>query len=109
MFYNIFTPIADMVNIEHMERVFEDVDYTGIMSKLEEKKTRYGYEWHERKCCDSLFMRMNINADGGVDACGCQQPALSIGPVSLVSTNSLLPVTSVVLSSILATFTSDEL
>lgn len=79
LFYNIFTPIADMVNIEHMEKVFEDVDYTGIMSNDKNKKTRYGYEWHDRKCCDSLFMRMNINTNGRVDACGCQQPALSIG------------------------------
>lgn len=78
-FYDIFSPIADMVNIEHMEEVFEGVDYNSIVSEKSLKQTRYGYAWQNRKCCEAMFMRMNINTDGTVDACGCHQPALSIG------------------------------
>lgn len=78
-FYDIFSPIADMVNIEHMEKVFEGIDYAALVTEEKNKQTRYGYDWQERICCDSLFMRININTDGTVDACGCQQPALSIG------------------------------
>lgn len=78
-FYDIFSPIADIVNIEHMEKVFEGVNYDAIVSDENVKQTRYGYKWQERICCDSLFMRMNINTNGGVDACACRYPALCIG------------------------------
>ena len=81
LFYDIFSPIADMVNIEQIMDGFTNVDYTGMIEK-NRKKTRYGYDWKERICCDSLFMRMNIASNGDVNACGCQWPGLPIGNIN---------------------------
>lgn len=52
-----------------MEKVFEGVNYDAIVSDENVKQTRYGYKWQERICCDSLFMRMNINTNGGRYVC----------------------------------------
>lgn len=81
LFYDIFSPIADMVHIEHIMDGFSNVDYTNMIEKHREK-TRYGYDWKEKICCDSLFMRMSIaSVNGDVNACGCQWPGLPIGNV----------------------------
>lgn len=72
-----------MVHIEQIMDGFTNVDYTGMIEK-HRKKTRYGYDWKERICCDSLFMRRSIAAatNGEVNACGCQWPGLPIGNIN---------------------------
>lgn len=81
-FYNIFSPIADMVNIEKAMVGFDDVDYSKLIKAKEDRcVTRYGYKWKERIACDALFMRLNITTHGDVNACTCQWPALSLGNI----------------------------
>ena len=52
------------------------------MTKKTKNKSRYGYEYQGRKCCDSLFMRMNIATNGWVSACACQWPPLVLGNIN---------------------------
>lgn len=81
LFYDMFSPMADTVNVEEIMNGFDNVNYK-YMIKKNRKKTRYGYEWQERICCDTLFMRMNIASNGDVNACGCQWPGLLIGNIN---------------------------
>ena len=81
IFYDIFSPISDMVNIEKAMVGFDDVDYTDMIHG-KRNLTRYGYEWKERLACDALFMRLNITTYGDVNPCTCQWPALSIGNIN---------------------------
>lgn len=80
-FYKIFEPITDAVNIENVIQACEDVDYSALINEEEEKKTRYGNELKRKICCDTLFMYMNIHANGDVDCCGCIYPPRFIGNI----------------------------
>lgn len=85
-FYEIYSPISDMVNIENVLKGFEGVDYEGMIDKNNVGTvTRYGYDYKDRICCDSLFMRMNIHSNGDVHACSCQWPPLVIGNINRVA------------------------
>lgn len=79
-FFEIFSPICDMLSVERILRTFDDVEYDNFMLKSD-GYTRYGYKFQERKCCDSLFMRLNIATNGDVSACACQWPPLVIGNI----------------------------
>ena len=80
-FFEIFSPIVDMLSVERILKGFDGVNYDNIMPPSD-KKTRYGYEFRERKCCDSLFMRMTILPNGEVNACACQLPPLVLGNIN---------------------------
>lgn len=79
-FYDMFSPFADMVNIESVIDVFDDVDYSKIT--VTDNKSRYGYAYDERKCCHDIFMRLHIETDGSVGVCSCKNPALHIGNIN---------------------------
>lgn len=82
-FYNIFSPISDVVNVENTLKGFDGVDYDGIVDKEKANSvTRYGYKYKKRICCDSLFIRMNVHSNGDVHACSCQWPPLVIGNIN---------------------------
>ena len=80
-FYDIFENISDEIGIENVIDAAEDIDYTKILTEEEQKKTRYNIKLTERKCCDTLFMNMNVHANGDVDVCGCIYPPLFIGNI----------------------------
>lgn len=88
-FFDIFEEISDEISIENVMDACEDIDYTTLLTEEEQKETRYGTELKEKKCCDSLFMNMNIHANGDVDVCGCIYPPLFIGNVYKTSLDEL--------------------
>lgn len=81
-FLETFTPICDMLNIEHMMNAYEGVDYEALAHHNIDHASRYGYKVEERVCCDTLFMYMTVDSKGDVDVCGCTYPALHIGNVN---------------------------
>ena len=88
-FFDIFEEISDEISIENVMDACEDIDYTTLLTEEEQEETRYGTELKEKKCCDSLFMNMNIHANGDVDVCGCIYPPLFIGNVYKTSLDEL--------------------
>ena len=81
-FYDIFSPMCDMINIENVCQDFEGVDYEQIQGdSKEEKLDRYGYRQKQKKVCDALFMYRNIQTNGEADCCGFTYPPISIGNI----------------------------
>lgn len=78
-FFDIFSPVTDMITVERILNAFDGVDYSQMHK--DEGYTRYGFEFKERLVCDSLFMRMNIATNGDVNACACQWPPLVLGNI----------------------------
>lgn len=83
-FFDIFSPLCDEINVENIIEACADVDYEDIVQKDDsgQTKTRYGNELVRKKCCDTLFMSMNIHTNGNVDCCGCKYPPLFIGNIN---------------------------
>ncbi|SDI90649.1 4Fe-4S single cluster domain-containing protein [Lachnospiraceae bacterium G41] len=80
-FYDTFKPISDVTCVEKIIDACENVDYSSITNKDISHETRYGGSYNEKKCCDTLFMYLNIHSNGDVDCCGCKYPPLYIGNV----------------------------
>lgn len=78
-FYDLFSPIADVVNIESVIDVFDGVDYSNLV--VDKNISRYGYKCKVQKVCTDIFMRMLIETNGLVGACGCHYPPLYIGNI----------------------------
>lgn len=80
-FYEIFSPICDTINVENTLQACDGVEYGDILLESNRNITRYGFEFKERKCCDSLFMRLTVEPNGNVYSCACQWPGLSLGNI----------------------------
>lgn len=78
-FYDLFSPIADVVNIESVIDIFDGVDYSNL--DVDKSISRYGYVCKEQKCCSDIFMRALIETNGLVGVCGCHYPPLYIGNI----------------------------
>lgn len=81
LFYDIYSNISDIVSIENVMDACADVDYSTVTDRDVKHVTRYGGELKEKKCCDTLFMFLNIHSNGDADCCGCKYPPLYIGNV----------------------------
>ncbi len=80
-FFDMFQHICDDICVENIIPSSEGVDFNSMLSEEEFAKTRYGIEFKEKICCDTMFMYMNIHSNGDVDCCGCIYPPLYIGNV----------------------------
>lgn len=65
-FFEIFEPISDEIGIENIYEIYNDIDYTGMIT--EEKET-CGVDFYKSKYCSYPFFQMAINAYGMVTAC----------------------------------------
>lgn len=79
-FYEMFSPICDMINVENVMRTYDAVDYDKFAVNID-NTTRYGNEFKRHICCSTLFMYMCINSNGDVDCCGCTYPPIYLGNV----------------------------
>ena len=79
LFYEMFEPICNEINVEKIMNACADVDYSKITDNDLSKTMRYGQEFKKKICCDTLFMYMNIHSNFNVDCCGCIYPPLFIG------------------------------
>jgi radical SAM protein with 4Fe4S-binding SPASM domain len=80
IFYQIFDPICDTMNIDNVMASCADVDYESF-PEFEKERTRYNKPFVERKCCDTLFYLMNILPNGNVNCCGCKWPPHVVGNI----------------------------
>ena len=78
-FYDTYRDISDTICVENLMNACADVDYSTITSKDVKYATRYGGDFKEKICCDTLFMYLNIHSNGDVDCCGCKYPPLYLG------------------------------
>ena len=81
IFYDMFSDVCDEMSVENIIRACADVDYDSISSINYDERSRYGNAVCRKKCCDTLFMHMNIHSNGDVDCCGCIYPPQYIGNV----------------------------
>ncbi len=81
-YLDIFSSVCDEIFVENVMRACEDVDYDerGMGSAIDDT-TRFGKELTQMKCCNTLFMYLNIHSNGDADCCGCKYPPLYIGNI----------------------------
>ena len=80
-FHDMFSQISDFINIENIIESSEGVDFSAIVPEEQRHKNRYNMSVTNKKCCDTLFMYMNIHSNGDVDCCGCIYPPMYIGNI----------------------------
>ena len=79
LFHQMFGAMCDTMNIENVMDSCVDVEYQSLFPEFSITRTRYGTEFVDRKCCDTLFYLMNILPNGNVNVCGCKWPPHVIG------------------------------
>jgi len=69
-FYKTFDHICDTMNIDNAISVSDTVDYDQL-HEYSQEKNRYGTQFVQRSCCDTLFFLLNISPNGEANCCGC--------------------------------------
>ena len=80
-FLNMFSPVCDDIYIEHVMDACGDVDYSQMIKDQDSSNTRFATDVIPMKCCNTLFMYLNIHSNGDADCCGCKYPPRYIGNI----------------------------
>ncbi|MBQ7233260.1 MAG: SPASM domain-containing protein [Bacillales bacterium] len=80
IFYEMFSPYADVINIENTVPLFKDVDYTNII-KRKEIKSRYGTSIQHQQCCQMIFYALFIRPNGDVSPCCLLPEPVNLGNI----------------------------
>lgn len=71
-FFDLFEPISDSINIEHISPFWPGYDFQDKYNiALNTDVGTFGNKLEEKKVCPYLFYALAVNSDGSVDQCSC--------------------------------------